>query len=171
MHLEAQWGDPHQTVWSWGHPTQQAACQRPSVSHGEGEAPQESPFPQQWMGMPGCTKAQHNINQRWCWSGLHMVAVACQCHPAAATRDSQLLQTWGDISSALLVLAGATGSRTRPSRQLTAEGVGKKGKGPEMKLPSLIHSPQKPSQKSAKVQWLKSALRKPKVLNKFIDGQ
>lgn len=51
MHLEAPWGDPHHTVWSWGHPAQQAACQRPSVSHGEGEAPQGSPFPQHWISL------------------------------------------------------------------------------------------------------------------------
>lgn len=53
MHLEAQWGAPCHVVWSWEHPTQQAACQRPSVSRGEGEAPQGGLFRQHQAGMPG----------------------------------------------------------------------------------------------------------------------
>lgn len=140
------------------------------MSHGEGEAPQGSPFPQHWISLG---VLRHSITSTR--DGVGVVSTWLLWRASATLLPAQgltsLCRHGGDICSTLLVLAGATGSRTRPSRQLTAEGVRKKGKGPEIKLPPLIHSPQKPSQKSAKVQWLKSALRKPKVLNKFIDGQ
>lgn len=71
MHPEAGWGVPHHVVWNWEHPTQQDTCQRPSVSHGEGEAPQGGLFSQHWAGIPGVVRhlCTSEMVLKWSLSG------------------------------------------------------------------------------------------------------
>lgn len=114
-------------------PLSKLPAKTPSVSRGEGETPQGGPFSQHWVGMPGCTKTRCTSEMVLEWSP-HGCCSGAGVAPLLAWRVDT-----GHIPSSLLVLAGATESRTSSSKELAANAAGAKRNGPEMKLPSLVH--------------------------------
>lgn len=169
MQLEARWDAPCHMIWSHGHPAQQVACQRPSMSHGEGEAPQGGPFPQHWVGMPGCTKTQCTPE----------MVLEHSPHGCCGGAGAAPLLTRGLISSHRYRETSPPpcwcGWCHREQDKLFkgARSRGSGGKGPRARNAATISgsSLKKPSQKSANLQRVNSALRKPKVLTDYIDGQ
>lgn len=152
MHLEAPWGAPCHVVWSRGHPAQQAACQRPSVSCGEGEAPQGGPFSQHWVGMPGSTKTQCTSEMVYVRDGVGVVSAWllqwCWCGPTAGMtgrhRTHPLLPTgvgWCHREQDKL-FKGACSRRS-----------GGKEKRARNEATISCSSLRKPCQKNAKLQW------------------